>query len=142
MALTLGARERRTIEQHGEASYPHECCGFLLGAARDLTRSVTRVALATNETETDGRRRYVISPESYLRAEKEAEAQGLEIVGFYHSHPDVEAVPSEFDRSHAFPGVSYVIVSVVEGKAAALRSWELEEDRSAFRAEPFVDPIE
>jgi proteasome lid subunit RPN8/RPN11 len=136
MVLKLGPAPAAAIRRHGEETYPHECCGFLLGRSGAGGREVARLLRADNERGDSPRNRYFISPEAYLAAELEAEKEGREILGVYHSHPDHEARPSEFDRTHAFPGLSYVIVSVREGKAEEVRSWVLAADRSRFDPEP------
>ena len=127
------------IRKHGEETYPHECCGFLLGTTEGEAKNIAQVARVGNAREEEAKRnRYLISPDDFLRAEKEARAQKLNIVGFYHSHPDVEAKPSVYDTEHAWPWYSYVIVSVRKGKAAEVRSWVLAEDRSKFGEEEIV----
>ena len=136
MNLKLTPSGLEAIRRHGEEAYPHECCGFLLGHEGPEGRVVARPVPAENERDDSPKNRYFISPEAYLRAEIAAGKEGREIVGFYHSHPDHEARPSEFDREHAFPGLSYLIVSVRGGKAEAVRSWVLAGDRSRFDPEP------
>jgi proteasome lid subunit RPN8/RPN11 len=138
MSLQLGDLHAAAIRRHGEETYPHECCGFLLGRARGESKETVRLRPARNEREDSARNRYLISPEAYLEAEKQADREGLEIVGFYHSHPDAEARPSEFDRSHALPWCSYVIVSVREGTARDLRSWILSGETRQFTPEEIV----
>ena len=137
MSLKLDAADLSRIQAHGEAAYPEECCGVLIG--RDATDgqpvSVDRVIQAENERVDSRHNRYVISPQSLLKAQRDARASGLDIVGYYHSHPDHPARPSDFDREHAWPGTSYVIVSVREGKAVDCRSWRLRDDRTAFEEE-------
>ena len=85
------------------------------------------------------RNRFLIKPEEFLKGQKYAAAAGLDILGFYHSHPDHPAAPSEYDRDYAWPAYSYVIVSIKAGAAGDLRSWELEADRSAFRPEQITE---
>jgi proteasome lid subunit RPN8/RPN11 len=97
--------------------------------------SVERIVAADNERADSRHNRYVISPRSLLEAQREARSSGLDIVGYYHSHPDHPARPSEFDREHAWPGTSYVIVSIEKGKAVDCRSWRLSDDRTAFEEE-------
>jgi proteasome lid subunit RPN8/RPN11 len=102
-----------------------------IGEAGD--RRVTAIIGVENARE-DGERyhRFVIEPEDFMRAEAEARRMGLDVLGFYHSHPDHPAEPSDYDREHAMPFYSYVIVSVEEGTASELTSWELAADRSEF----------
>ncbi len=90
---------------------------------------------ATNVAETDRERRYLIDPRETLAVDKDLSGTGHEIVGFYHSHPDHPAEPSEFDRSHAWPWYSYVILSILERHPADLRAWRLDGDTSVFRAD-------
>lgn len=129
----------QTITRHGEASYPEECCGFLIGRSDGEATVVERVVSAGNERQESRHNRYLISPETVLAANKEARALGLDIVGYYHSHPDHPARPSEFDRDHAWPGLSYLIISVQGGKLADTRSWRLSDDRERFEEEA-VEP--
>ena len=119
------------IRAHGRATYPHECCGALLG--RD---GVVEEGFALPNTTDEGpRRRFLVRPEDYRVAERRARDTGCELAGFYHSHPDHPAVPSQYDLDHAWPSFSYVIVSVMTGIATELRSWRLREDRSQFDEE-------
>ena len=100
-----------------------------------------RLVGAENEREDENRHnRYLIPPEVILRTEREARADGLDVVGYYHSHPDHPSRPSDFDRDHAWPGYSYLIVSVREGRARDERSWRLSDDRSRFDEEPIHCP--
>ena len=128
------------IRRHGEETYPHECCGALVGREG---RVAAAVALP-NTTEEGPRRRFLVRPSDYLLAERRAGELGGELLGFYHSHPDHPARPSQYDLEHAWPTFAYVIVSVAgkaqarqsaEGAAAAARDitvWWLKEDRSTF----------
>jgi proteasome lid subunit RPN8/RPN11 len=135
--LRIGADDLARIRAHGEAAYPEECCGVLIGReGKDGDSAVvTRIQAADNERAESRHNRYVISPQALLRAQREARASGLDVVGYYHSHPDHPARPSEFDREHAWPGTSYVIVSVEKGRAVDCRSWRLRDDRTAFEEE-------
>ena len=135
--LRLGAAHLEEIRRHGEREYPDECCGLLLGRfAEGGEKQVVETLSVSNAREAEERyHRSLITPEEYLKGERQARARGLDIVGNYHSHPDHPAEPSEFDREHAWPTWSYVIVSVRGGRAADLRSWELEPDRSRFAEE-------
>ena len=123
--ILISPQDLESISRHGEASYPKECCGFLIGRAGDEAIRVERVLPAIDDGQ--GRRsdRFTIHPETVLAVHKEARAAGLDVVGFYHSHPDHPARPSGLDREDAWPGVSYVIVSVVGGRAVETRSWRL-----------------
>jgi proteasome lid subunit RPN8/RPN11 len=135
--LEITPGDLQAAQDHAAASYPEECCGFLIGrfhAATELT-AVLRVLPVSNERQESRHNRYLISPETVLAASKEARALGLDVVGYYHSHPDHPAKPSEFDRDHAWPGLSYVIVSVEGGTVADTRSWRLSDDRERFEPE-------
>lgn len=142
--LILSAADRETIERHLEAGYPDEACGVMIGrelpgvradAANATRTEVTRLVLADNAREDSRHNRYVIPPEAVLAAEKAARAEGLGVIGYFHSHPDHPARPSEFDREHAWPGLSYLIVSIRGGKSEDVRSWRLSDDRESFLEE-------
>lgn len=119
------------IRQHGRQTYPHECCGALVG--RD-GRIVEAFPLP-NTTEEGPRRRFLVRPADYREAERRAASVGAELLGFYHSHPDHPARPSAYDLAHAWPSFIYVILSVHQGEPAELTSWRLRDDRSAFDEE-------
>jgi proteasome lid subunit RPN8/RPN11 len=124
------------IRAHGAESYPHECCGGLLGRDGDDGREVLQVFPLTNRREDSPRNRFSLTPDDVRAAEKAAAELGLELVGWYHSHPDHSARPSEYDREHAWPWYSYVIVSVERGEPRQMTSWRLADDRSRFEQEP------
>jgi proteasome lid subunit RPN8/RPN11 len=124
----LGAGVDAAIRRHGEETYPHECCGALVGAADHVTHAVA----LPNTTEEGPRRRFLVRPADYRLAEQRAVDLGGELLGFYHSHPDHPARPSQFDLDHAWPTFAYVIVSVVSGRAGDMTVWFLKEDRSRF----------
>jgi proteasome lid subunit RPN8/RPN11 len=120
------------IHRHLEAGYPNEACGVLLGKGS----IVTEVAATENERTDSARNRYSIPLFAYRDIELEADKRGLQVLGYYHSHPDVPARPSQFDLDNAtWPGLSYLIVSVCKGKAVESNSWLLREDRSMFDQE-------
>jgi proteasome lid subunit RPN8/RPN11 len=133
--LTVGAADMDAIGRHAELTYPEECCGFLLGEESAGATRVDRIVGAANERRDNRHNRFVMSPETVLAAHKEARAAGLAVVGYYHSHPDHPAEPSEFDREHAWPGLSYLIVSVHGGRVDGARSWRLRDDRERFEEE-------
>ena len=145
--IKLSARLLGEIERHAERAYPRECCGLLVG--RILEDGRTREVHATYPVanifseEAERHHRMAIEPLEYARAERLHAREGLGVVGNYHSHPEHPAVPSRFDLEHLapWPTMSYVVVSVREGKAVELRSWELEPDRSRF-SEEAVGPAE
>ena len=103
------------IREHGKATYPHECCGALVGQ----DGRATSVVALPNTTEEGPRRRFLVRPSDYREAERRASELGAELLGFYHSHPDHPARPSQYDLDHAWPTFAYVIVSVT-GQSAAL----------------------
>lgn len=143
--LVLLPRHRLAVERHAAATYPEECCGVLVGrllSGGDGTETlVERVLPVDNERPESRVNRYLIHPETVLAAEKEARRLGLDVVGYYHSHPDHPSRPSEFDREHAWPGLSYVIVSVMGGEVAGTQSWRLDDDRSQFEEEELSQEI-
>jgi proteasome lid subunit RPN8/RPN11 len=131
MAISLTAAVDAAIRAHGRETFPHECCGAMLG--KD---GVVREAFQLpNTTEEGPRRRFLVRPDDYRGAEARASDAGLDLLGFYHSHPDHPAQPSQYDLDHAWPFFSYVIVSVMAGEDTLLTSWRLKDDRSAFDEE-------
>ena len=135
MPLVLGPGVRAAIEAHGRETYPHECCGALLGEG---DRVIATHPLPNVTTE-GPRRRFRIDDKDYLASERQASAAGLSLLGFYHSHPDHPAVPSQYDLDHAWPTFVYPIVSVMAGEAVALRAWMLRDDRTTFDERPVDD---
>jgi len=124
------------IAEHAERDYPYECGGMLIGRFEGDRKTVTETFPLENAREEQERHnRVLILPKDVLRVEKYARAKKLDMVGYYHSHPDEGAVPSQYDLDHALPVWSYVIASVIEGKVADVRSWEMENDRSKFNME-------
>jgi proteasome lid subunit RPN8/RPN11 len=131
MGLTLEPGIAEAIRQHGAETYPDECCGALIG--RDGV--VTATYALPNTTEEGPRRRFLVRPQDYRDAERRAAGQAGDLLGFYHSHPDHPARPSQYDLDHAWPFFSYIIVSVAAGVPGEMTSWRLREDRSAFDQE-------
>jgi cysteine synthase B len=129
--LALAPGVERAIRAHGAETYPHECCGALYG--RDGV--VTSTFALPNTTDEGPRRRFLVRPQDYTEAERLARERGADLLGFYHSHPDHPARPSEYDLDHAWPFFSYIIVAVRAGQPEAMTSWRLREDRSAFDPE-------
>lgn len=134
MALTLYAPEREKLHDHARAGYPHEVVGLLAGDR--ASGLVTHVEALVNERADSPQNRYAVSALTLHRAEERLAHAGLEIVGYYHSHPDHTSRYSDFDRDHALPNMSYLIVSVREGVVASTQSWRLREDRSVMDEEP------
>lgn len=127
------------IRRHGEEAYPDECCGVMLGRHSNADNTVKELYRTENVHEEDRNRHYLITPDDYRDAQREARSKGLEVVGVYHSHPDHPARPSETDLEQAtFPGFSYVIVSVEDGTANDLTAWDLSYDRSRFVEDPIT----
>lgn len=126
----------KEIEAHGEATYPYECGGMLIGTLNeDGSKTVAETFPLENSSTEDQKNRVLILPKDVLRAERYARSQKLEVIGYYHSHPEDKAVPSQYDLDHALPVWSYIIVSVRQGKAVDVRSWVMENDRSKFNEE-------
>jgi proteasome lid subunit RPN8/RPN11 len=124
----LGADVESAIRRHGEEAYPHECCGALVGSDDQVTNAVA----LPNTTEEGPRRRFLVRPSDYRLAEQRAGELGGELLGFYHSHPDHPARPSQFDLDHAWPNFAYIIVAVASGVSRDMTVWWLKEDRSIF----------
>ncbi|MBX7220190.1 MAG: M67 family metallopeptidase [Blastocatellia bacterium] len=138
--LEITPEQIKSIRSHGEQDYPHECCGLLIGTFDADGRKVSHeIYPISNAREEEAKRnRFLIRPEELLRGERYASSKGLDVIGFYHSHPDHPAVPSGYDLDHAWPTYSYIIVSVRDGRAADVLSWEMETDRSRFNPELLV----
>ena len=123
------------MRQHLQQGYPNEACGALIGSAENSVHHVRDFRAMRNTITDRPRDRYALDPLEQLRVQKDAEAQGLEIVGCAHSHPDHPPVPSRFDAEHAWTFYSYVVASVEKGRLVEARSWRLN-DRQAFDEEP------
>ncbi|MGB2869597.1 MAG: M67 family metallopeptidase [Bacteroidota bacterium] len=124
------------MHRHGERSYPEECCGALLGTDYDGVRLVSTVLEIDNSQGENRQRRFLITPSQYREAEQVADSRNLLLLGFYHSHPDHPAIPSQFDTDHAMPWLSYIIVSIARGKAEKTTAWLLRGDRRQFDESP------
>lgn len=134
--IGIGENQLEEIRAHGVRDYPYECCGLLLGHFRDDGKVVSETYPISNAREESAKRnRFLITPEELMRGERYARGKDLEVVGFYHSHPDSPAVPSQYDLEHAWPTYSYIIVSTRANEATDLFSWEQEPDRSKFNQE-------
>jgi proteasome lid subunit RPN8/RPN11 len=138
--LLLSDELKKNIRIAGEATYPNECCGIILGEINaDGTKNAKRTVDINNASENNERyHRFLITPEDMFKAEQIARAAKLEIIGFYHSHPDHPSMPSGYDKERALPFYSYIIVSVDDGKAQVLTSWELTDDRMDFVQEKII----
>jgi len=138
--LWISGHLAERIRAHGAEAYPHECCGALLGRDSEATdQSVMREVLAllplVNRRDDSPRNRFSVTAEDVLDADRAAQKQGLEVIGWYHSHPDHPARPSQYDQDHAWPWYSYVIISVENGSPQEMSSWRLNDDRRAFSPE-------
>lgn len=123
------------IIEHVKEEYPHECCGVLVGNAM-MGRKLFYVEKCTNLNRERAHDRYMMDPMEINLADKGARSQSLELMGFYHSHPDHPDSPSEYDREMAQPGYSYIIVSVKGGTEVSMKSWTFDEEDEPFREEP------
>src|SRR5499427_4608044 len=124
--LKLSKESYDSIRRHGEETYPHECCGVLLGIMAGATRTVISVARCGNTRQDSPHNRYHIDPKELVRIQRVGRERGEDIVGFYHSHPDHPARWSKTDHAEAhWLGCSYVITAVEKGKAAITNSFEL-----------------
>src|ERR1700730_10837456 len=147
MASALSSASAQKIREHGAETYPHECCGALLGrdldagatSTPDVAKLPTREILAlyplVNRRDDSPRNRFSVTSDDVRDAEKAAREKGIDVVGWYHSHPDHPAAPSEYDRDHAWPWYSYIIVSVANGRPENMTSWRLTDDRTQFTPE-------
>jgi proteasome lid subunit RPN8/RPN11 len=148
LEIVIGAELAQKIREHGVETYPDECCGALLGrdnalvgdprsdaSSSKFSRCVYSLFPLVNRRDDSPRNRFSLTADDVLQAEKAARAQGLEVIGWYHSHPDHPARPSDFDRDHAWPWYSYIIVSVHQGAPQDMTSWQLKDDRSGYLEE-------
>ena len=133
--LVLSEEIDKEIRGHGAKDYPNETCGAMLGRDGEGEREVRALFPLINRRDDSPRNRFSLTAEDFRGAERAAVEQGLELIGWYHSHPDHPARPSDFDREHAWPWYSYVIVSVAAGQPQDLTSWRLADDRSHFLPE-------
>jgi proteasome lid subunit RPN8/RPN11 len=140
-ALRLRSDLAARIQAHGMQTYPHECCGAILGRDAEGSREVLDLLPLANRRDDSPRNRFEVTPEDVQLAEKTAREKKIELIGWYHSHPDASAQPSEFDREHAWPWYSYIIVSVKAGMPREMNSWRLQDDRGAYDAEAIESPM-
>ena len=133
MHVRLERHLQARIFEHLEATYPDEGGGFLLGLEDGETITIREIVPITNAFASEEQfHRYAMTPHDWTRLEDDADARGLTLVGYYHSHPDSPAIPSVFDRDHAFPHFTYLITQVQNAAAVEMRSWRLAEDHSGF----------
>ena len=138
--LWISGHLAERIRAHGAEAYPHECCGALLGrdseaADPNPTREVLALFPLVNRRDDSPRNRFAVTAEDVRDADRAAQKLGLEVIGWYHSHPDHPARPSQYDQDHAWPWYSYVIVSIENGSPQEMTSWRLADDRHAFSPE-------
>ncbi len=133
--IRLKSADIEEIKQIAQKTYPHECCGVMVGSVENGVKTVTQLIPAENQRTDSPANRYLITPDLLNELEKKLKGTDRAIVGFFHSHPDVPARPSTYDQDHAWPWYSYVIVSVNRGQAGEIHNWKLKDDRSAFDAE-------
>ncbi len=140
MVLKISAGMLEEIRQHGRRAYPNECCGAMLGEVTESGDKVVRelFSLDNRREGQAARTRFLVTADDYRVLEKAAREKKLEILGFYHSHPDHPARPSEFDREHALPWYSYIVVRVAGGEPQEATNWALAEDRSQFLPEEWT----
>ena len=155
MVIQIESEQLQSLFRHAEKTYPEECCGIILGKIEG-DRKIILDPIPTQNTWNEESAQYLtgianlsdrigekarnfsIAPEDLLKAQKEARDRHIIVLGFYHSHPDAAAIPSEFDRAIAWPDYSYLIIAVDQGKAKDLQSWTLDKDRQ-FQIEPVED---
>jgi len=140
LMLRLSSEPEKNIRTDGETAYPNECCGVLIGEVDNEGIKTVKSTLTIDNAREDVEQyhRFLITPEDMMKAEQTARSMKLDVIGFYHSHPDHPSKPSGYDKDHALPFYSYVIVSVDKGKAQILTSWELTNDRSDFVQEKII----
>jgi len=136
--IIIEPKAKRSMAADAVNTFPDECCGFLFGIEKGNDRFITDILIVNNAKEGDKKRRFEISAKDYLKAERYADENGLQLLGIYHSHPNHPAIPSEHDRIAAQPWFSYVIVSVLEKKLGRIRSWRLNEEQQ-FEEEEIPD---
>lgn len=137
IVIQISEENIEKITEHAEREYPFECGGMLIGRFdADNSKAVVETLPFENaREEKDRHNRVLILPTDVLKAERYARERKLDVIGYYHSHPDDRAVPSQYDLEHALPVWSYIITSVLDGKAIDVRCWEMEDDRSKFNEE-------
>jgi proteasome lid subunit RPN8/RPN11 len=125
---TIAAEAIDTIRLHGAETFPYECCGALIA----VDGRILEAFKLDNTTSSGAARRFRIGPDGYRQADARARARGGALVGFYHSHPNAPARPSAYDLEHAWPNLTYVIISVRAGTPGDITAWHLRDDRSGF----------
>lgn len=139
MTIVLNEASRARLLASLEEAYPNEGGGFLVGTRQGEQVVIEDVLPIPNVfEEAEQFHRYAMTPQNWATMEDKADSMGLALVGYYHSHPDSPAIPSEYDRVHALPHFVYLIASVVQARAVSLFAYELVDDRSTFKELPLV----
>ena len=138
MPLKIGRGDVGHIHEHAREAYPEECAGALVGMGLGGMKIVVDVWRAENTHEEERSRRFLIEPLKIKEFEERAAERDMDVLGFYHSHPDHPAEPSRYDREHAWPFYSYVIIAIEKGSPGDMRSWVLKDDRSGYEEEQIV----
>lgn len=136
MTISIYRKHLEEIKEHAIAEFPNECCGILGGSLKDKT--VEEIIIVHNKFEESKHNRFIISPLDFKRADEQLRKTNQEIIGVFHSHPNHEGVPSQYDLDRALPIYSYVIISIKNKKFDHIRSWVLKNDRSKFMEEEIV----
>lgn len=136
--IKISKSELDKIRSHGEETYPEECCGVLIGT-KNSPIEITEVRKMTNTNAGSRNTRYNIDPMELLRLEDELDERELEMIGIYHSHPNHPSKPSEYDLNHAWPNLTYMVLSVNDGKANLLTSWRLDDSGEKFEKEEIIE---
>jgi proteasome lid subunit RPN8/RPN11 len=139
MSLQLAPSLHEQITQHLAACYPNEGGGFLIGRLLGPDRYASEIRIEVNQFATEEQyHRYLMEQGAFQAAEDDADSRGLTLLGYFHSHPDSPAIPSEYDRVHALPNFAYLIVSIRGGQPAESLVWELAPDRERFNPLPLI----
>jgi len=133
--IAIPSPELEKIREHARRAYPNECCGALFGKEDSQSKLVREGRPLENMRHDSPRNRFLVTADDFRDCERYARERGVEILGFYHSHPDHPARPSDYDLEHAWPWLSYVIVAIDKGEPGEITSWEMAEDRSVMRQE-------
>lgn len=132
MVIKISREEVEKIYEHAKETYPEECCGFLIG---EIEKRVLKTEKTRNISLEMRERRYLIDPKTIYDLDQKLEKKKLRIIGYYHSHPNSVPIPSEYDRNHAWPWYTYIIVSIRNKQIEDIKSWILDDDREKFNNE-------
>ena len=137
--LIVSRQALAALRAHLAGAYPEEGCGILLGRDHDRVRAVHEAVVVENAATRERGRRYEIHPEKFLQVDQRAREAGLDVIGFFHSHPDHPAEPSAFDHERAWPYYSYLIARVGEAQVAEIRCWRLAGESGALESEAWSE---